>query len=458
VKLFGWEKADTWELWQAEQAIHVMGSAPDAMYIAPHQVGEAEWEQAADQAYIERALHQVGMPPAKAMRELDVDGDKVVAVTGDMEIWHLTLLGEAVIAAVSAGTEPDELMAVAADLPGTLCWALIHLKAHAAEMMRELGVDAVTVQFSFTEVGESPLEFAGITADSRISLTWTAELPEVEMSSPGWLQRRLGEVLTEGLGQFAGADGDTGREAVDQLAAQWETVPPVFALTQEAAPQRAQHPPGHRPSPLWARSQARRRLAEHLRNTGEEPRTMRGAEAMTFETQTVAPWLMDQARAALSHYSATAVVWRAGAELEAVTARRQQARRERQWHPHVWKSPGTVERADQADSELAGQRAVLAALLEFTLAEPPSGAKKPDEIEWATLLGLADLYVHATIRSDGLRWNTNGEGTEITEHYEVIQAPGGTPLLDLAAFDAARIHATRATAGCLVRSSRRRSG
>jgi hypothetical protein len=133
---------------------------------------------------------------------------------------------------------------------------------------------------------------------------------------------------------------------------------------------------------------------------------------------------VDQARAALSGFSATTVLARAGAELEAVTARRQQARQERQWHPHVWKSPGAVERADQADSELAGQRAVLAALLEFTLAEPPSGTKTPDAVEWATLLGLADLYVQATIRSDGLRWNIDGEATAITDHYEVIRYQG----------------------------------
>src|SRR5215472_5805444 len=105
VELFGWEMADTWELWQAEQAIHVMGRAPDAMYVAAHQVGEAEWEQAAKQAWIEQALHRVGMPPARALRELDVDGDKVIALTGDMEIWHMILLGEAVIAATSSGTE-----------------------------------------------------------------------------------------------------------------------------------------------------------------------------------------------------------------------------------------------------------------------------------------------------------------------------------------------------------------
>jgi hypothetical protein len=90
---------------------------------------------------------------------------------------------------------------------------------------------------------------------------------------------------------------------------------------------------------------------------------------------------------------------------------------------------------------------VLAALLEVTLAEPPSGTKTPDDIEWATLLGLADLYVQATIRSDGLRWNIDGEAAAITDHYEVTRTTGDTPLLDLAAFNAARMRATRTESG-----------
>ena len=88
--------------------MHEAGKAPDAIYVAPHQIG-GEWERAAEQARIERALQRLGTPPAKALRALDIDGDKVVALTGQMQVWHLTLLGDTVMAATSTGLVPDDL-------------------------------------------------------------------------------------------------------------------------------------------------------------------------------------------------------------------------------------------------------------------------------------------------------------------------------------------------------------
>jgi hypothetical protein len=102
---------------------------------------------------------------------------------------------------------------------------------------------------------------------------------------------------------------------------------------------------------------------------------------------------------------------------------------------------------DRSDSELAGQRAALAALLEVTLATVPAGSKAPDDIEWGTLLALAELYVQATIRSDGLRWNVNGDATQISDSYEVTRTSADTPILDLAAFNEVRLRFTRPVPG-----------
>jgi hypothetical protein len=445
VELYGWEKADTWEWWRANgQALHEAGKAPDAIYVAPHQVG-GEWERAAEQARIERALQGLGMPPAKALRALDIDSDKVVALTGQMQAWHLTLLRDAVIAATSTGTVPDDLRDMSYELPTTVSWVLVHVKDTAAEMMHMLGADAVTVQFSFADEPGDPLRLAGVTADGRIDLIWTRQLPEMEISSPGWMQHRLGELVCEGLHRLAAGSQDRG--TVDRLGALWDSAPPVFALTQESAPQRAQNL--HRPqgAPEWARSQARRLLAEHVRAAGEAPGIKRGTAAMTFETAVVVPWLMAQMKTSLGSFSASAVLSRAGVELEAVTAVRQKGRLTRRWHPHVWKPPGSDDRMDRSDSELAGQRAALAALLEVTLATVPAGTQAPDDIEWGTLLALAELYVQATIRSDGLRWNINGDATQISDSYEVTRTSADTPILDLAAFNEARLRFTRPVPG-----------
>src|SRR5262249_49283012 len=145
---------------------------PDAMYVAPHQVG-GEWERAAGQARLERALQRLGIPPAKALRGLDIDGDKVAALTEQMQIWHLTLLGDAVIGATSTGPVPDDLRDISFELPGTVCWVLVHVKDTAIEVLHTLGTGAVTVQFSFADDPGEPLRRAGVTADGRIDLIWT---------------------------------------------------------------------------------------------------------------------------------------------------------------------------------------------------------------------------------------------------------------------------------------------
>ena len=89
------------------------------------------------------------------------------------------------------------------ELPGTVCWVLVHVKDAAAEVMHTLDTDAVTVQFSFADEPGDPLRLAGVTADGRIDLTWTRQLPEMEISAPGWMQRRLGELVCEGLHRLA---------------------------------------------------------------------------------------------------------------------------------------------------------------------------------------------------------------------------------------------------------------
>ena len=146
---------------------------------------------------------------------------------------------------------------------------LVHVNDTAAEVLRTLNTGAVTIQFSFAGEPGAPLRLAGVTPDGRIDLIWTRQLPEMETSIPGWMQYRLGELVCEGLHQLAAESQDRG--AVDRLGALWNSAPPVIALTQESAPQRAQNLHKPQEAPEWARSQARRLLAEHVRATGEVP-------------------------------------------------------------------------------------------------------------------------------------------------------------------------------------------
>src|SRR5262249_2178927 len=45
------------------------------------------------------------------------------------------------------------------------------------------------------------------------------------------------------------------------------------------------------------------------------------------------------------------------------------------------------------------------------------------------------------------RWNINGGATQISDSYEVTRTSAGTPILDLAAFNEARLRFTRPVAG-----------
>ncbi|WP_173160522.1 hypothetical protein [Phytohabitans suffuscus] len=443
-ELLGWDKVDAWEVWRSNgQALHHAGQAPTAIYVAPHQAG-GEWDEAAGRARIEHALHRLGLPPAAALAGFDESGDKVMALTSEMELWHLALLEGSVIAATGTEPVPEDLRALAADVPGTLCWAIMHVREATAAALQAVGRDALVARLDFADDAGDPLRLTDTTDDGTLHIAWTAQLPEAEIVDPGWIQRRLGELLCGGLRRLAKDEADL--DPVDRLAAQWSSAPPVFALSQGPLVQRAQHLHQPRPTPDWARSRVRRQFAEHIRATGEPPGLHRGAAAMDFETKIVAPWLMKRMRSALTAFSSAAILKRAGTELEAVTACRKQARQDRWRHRHMWRTPNIDDNLSERDGEMAAQRATLAAVLEVTLATEPSGTRTPDDIEWSTLLALGALYVEATIRSDALRWNIDGDATEISDSYEVTRVAADTPVLDMVAFnDARRRHSRLAT-------------
>ena len=78
----------------------------------------------------------------------------------------------------------------------------------------------------------------------------------MEISAPGWMQRHLGDLICQGLRQLG--SGRQAQGAVDRFGVAWSSAAPVFALTQQPAPQRAQNLQRPQETPEWSRSRARR--------------------------------------------------------------------------------------------------------------------------------------------------------------------------------------------------------
>ena len=74
-EIFGWETINIWEWWRSNgKTLFGGGIAPDLMQIEPH-AGNAEWKQAEEQASLERALLDTGLPQTSAFDVIERTGN-----------------------------------------------------------------------------------------------------------------------------------------------------------------------------------------------------------------------------------------------------------------------------------------------------------------------------------------------------------------------------------------------
>ncbi|MEU7525106.1 hypothetical protein AB0A74_05185 [Saccharothrix sp. NPDC042600] len=454
VQMFGWEPVNTWQTWRANgQALHRAGLPPTGIMVAPHQVGDEEWELAGRRAPLEWALHRLGLPPVNQLAVVMSEADPVSFVSADRTAWALGLLDRAdpwhgpLFAEVLRGSMPSHLVAFAFDMVGTACRVALQLRDETTAVLRACGLDRLVVEFVYEDASGEPLTLeGGDGGEGGIVIRWTSSLQHHEVENPGYVQRRLGELITTALLRNC---GDDQAAAVESLAAAWPTATRVLVVSAETTLNKALDMRRPAPVPEWAVSQANRLLGVHLVDSGQAAGRRDHAESRALELEVILPWLRHQVEEWFARFDASAVLHRAAEEIEAVAFTRDAHRRQRfnraQMPPRLSET-GDPELEPDGESLLVKQSAVLATLMELALVNDQQGTAEPDDIEWAHLLALAGLFVDSTTRADALLHEMSGEVTDVSDRFEITLHAGESTAIDVEAFDDARLrHYQRTT-------------
>ncbi|MGK3206896.1 hypothetical protein [Amycolatopsis sp. MEPSY49] len=446
VHLIGWEPANTWQFWKAnEQALHRAGLPPTTILVEPHQVGGQEWAEAAERGVLERTLAELGLPASRELPALELSDGPVRLLAPDNSVYVLAMLeGQRRVGAFIAerllGNMPVELREFAHKMVGTVCFVALDSPDAAAAAIREGGYDRLIVTFDFNEDSDESLRATA--SANEVRLIWNQRLLEQEVERPGFIQERLGSLLSEALSVLP-----TAGEVVHAFSVAWQQAPRMLVVSAYDAPsQHALNLPSPKSTPLWALSQSRLRLARHLRVTGHQPGRFDRTASRAIELEVVVPWLHAEVSEQFSRFDHLAVLRRAAREIEAVTAARQKEQRQRSNRSQMPTARARDEQAglsDDHDSKLAGQVAVLATLLELALAADGGGTTTPDDIEWYQLLALARLFVDSTVRCDALLHEMSSEVTTISDRYEVTTEANDDTAIDVGGFADARLRHAR---------------
>jgi hypothetical protein len=447
IRMFGWEVSNTWQFWKANgQALHRAGLPPTAIFVAPHQVGGEEWQEVADRAAFEWALPRLGLPPSRDLRAVERGNGPVKLLTADNTAWAVALLERdrlrdgVVLAEVHKGEVPVDVMDFASNLLGTAGFVALHDARGTSAALRECGLDRLVLSFEYRANSSEPISIERSGDDLRF--TWNAELQELELDQPRFVQDKIGDLLTTALARLPGAGG-----AVQALASAWCRAPRMLVVSAHDAPrQHARDLRRPQSVPEWAVSQANRQLGQHLEEVGQSPGLRDRAASRTLELDIIVPWLRCKMGDQFGRFDRVAVLRRAAREIEAVAATRQAEQRQRlnrvqmptASRPDVDADPRTDE-----DAKLAQHSATLGALLELALAADAGGHAIPDNIEWPHLLALARLFVDSTNRCDSLLHELSGETTKVSDRFEITVEPADGTIIDIDAFNIASLRHAR---------------
>ncbi|WP_143086643.1 hypothetical protein [Lentzea flaviverrucosa] len=442
VEMLGWELVNTWQTWRATgQALHRAGLPPTGIMVAPHQVGDEEWELAGEQAPLEWALHRLELPPTTKLKSIASETSGLVSFSAQgRTAGALALLDPAdprcgpVVVEGLQGAVPADLLGFALNMLGTACRVMLQLRVETVDALKACGLNQVVVLHKYAEFDGEPMVLAD--QEDDLVVLWSPGLQAHEVENPGYIQQRLGVLITEAWSRAC----DGKQQAVAALAAAWPGADRVLVISAETVLNQARDL--ERPAPVaeWAVSQANRMLGVHLAGSGQAPGRRDRAESRTLELGIILSWLREQMAEKFVRFSASAVLNRAAVEMEAITFTREAERRQRS---NLAQMPPRLNEAGEpepeADSELAQQSAIFATLIELALVAEQQGEIEPDDIEWAHLLALAGLFVDSTTRSDALLHEMSNEVTDVSDRFEVTLQPQESTAIDMDAFNAARL-------------------
>lgn len=447
-EFFGWEAINMWEWWRANgKSFFTAGRAPDFVYFTPH-AGTAEWQRAAQNSDLERALAQLRLPALREVDGVDMDSSDPRSVYRYESLSSRTPEGAfgqrresehprpSVHGwTIHVGEIPVGISAIRPDWPDPFVDLLHDLSGAFAFALR--AIDGVWGEaHKGHEIAGYVVELAHRAGRDDGLLMWWSDLTRTPTSDGLLLSAKL-VVATDALLRTPDADHVVQNEMAKSFAAlleqsgvpdpqrttvaqAWLAAPPTLTVQAMRSPTTRHNLAGPIRLDEAHVSLIERRVAESVRAAGVAPGDYLGQEAKDLERVVLAPAALAELNAALARHDMDDVVRFGMRELERClderdiklrNLRHTASRLQIDWDP--------VERYNKMQADYLLLRRCNETAVEAALRLAPTGDQPLDSLGWGEILGAARAYLDATMRSEGIHHQVSPTVLRVSESWEL---------------------------------------
>ena len=424
-RTFAWDLIDRWEVWKPQKSFYRGGVNITSMMFAPH-AAVAEWREASAAAPVERALHRVGLPPLRSWPIVALDHRHGTEV-GDMltdRVYQVLPLSIPVAVANLDPSGPSEHLSTLWSLAVGVTWKVEHSSDAFLAAAQASGLNSLRIEFEYQARDTGPPLTTEHWADGVLTIGWDERLQQALAEDSFAVEALCGHLVSDAFVEGTRAD----------FVSAWEAAPPGVRIDGFSVRQRV-------PEPLEVhetrRSDALRRLGEHLAAERVETSRLEGVAATKFESGTVFPWLLSDFHDAIAHLRADDLLTFALRQLECSSHRRFMVDKQVAWERGFPVQGG--DDAAERRGRIARATRAISFIIEEVLSHPPSGDVNVDELAWIEALSVAELCIESCFRSDAIHFQLSRTAIEISDLYEVNVVYSADPTdVDVQAYNAAR--------------------
>jgi hypothetical protein len=406
--MFAWDLIDRWEVWKQQKSFYRGGVLVTSMMFSPH-AAVAEWREAANAAPAERALHVLDLPPLRDWPIVALDHRRGTEV-GDMNTDRVYQIMSWTVPVAVAKVDlngPPEHFSTLWSLAVGIAWKLDHCADAFLTAALASRLTSLRIEFEFRTRASGPALTIEQVGDGVLTIGWDDGLQHSLAENSFAVETLCGQLVSQ---VFV----DSAR---DDFQAAWEAAPPGVRIDRFSVRQQVQRLPEPLEVHEAVRSEALRRLGEHLATEQVRPSLLDGAAATRFESRMVFPWLVEQFHQSIAQLRADDLLVFAFGQLECSSHQRFMLDKRVSWE-RGFPVQGEDDAAERRE-RIARATRVISFIIEEVLAHPPVGNVIVDHLAWIEALSIGELCIESCFRSDAIHFQLTRTAVEISDLYEV---------------------------------------
>lgn len=440
-RMFAFSAADVFETWLAGNgSLHSGGRFLDLITFQAGGAGSSEWQRAGDRSRFEAALAALGLPGFSSWPHSKFREDAVDLIDVDRGEGWIVSLGPPLVGIrldLPSEATPEDVRMIE-NLAGTTRWLLREVDSQFRVLLKEAtGIESVTIAFVAVPPSTAVPIRMHPTSESWIEIHCDQGALVLGALEPGAAERLLAEAVAAGLVLRAADPGKCAplAQAFNEACAQ---MGPGFVVEFGPLAQERSHLGEPLRPHAYFRAVGTQDVAKRLADSDVRVDTYSGPEAVTLDSKTIYPALLEPLVAECDGWDRTALLLSAAEELERAAAFR--ARTERQIRLDArqeWAGDDWLDRATESSSTSSHLHACIGLVIDYALTASGTGEGSPDRLDWRRLISRASLCVDSGLRAEGTHYGLLPHDVEVTSLYELRFRALETALIDLDMYRAA---------------------